>query len=86
VALPKGKAHHDDNFGDVEGLRRRAKVPFSRASPDALDVVVTGGFKAADSICYLPGEQNHAARAAGDRRLPRARRQLAQRRSRVGAG
>jgi len=61
AALPKGKAHHDDNFGDVEVFYDyvEAKVPFSRASPDALDVVVTGGFQGCkdDSICYPPGEQ-----------------------------
>jgi thiol:disulfide interchange protein DsbD len=61
AALPKGKAHRDENFGDVEVFYDyvEAKVPFSRASPDALDVVVTGGFQGCkdESICYPPGEQ-----------------------------
>ena len=61
VNLPTGKAHKDGNFGDVQILRDfvEAKVPFARASPDALDVVITAGFQGCkdNSICYPPGEQ-----------------------------
>jgi thioredoxin:protein disulfide reductase len=64
ATLPKGKAHRDENFGDVEVFYDyvEAKVPFSRASPDALEVVVTGGFQGCkdDSICYPPGAQTMA--------------------------
>jgi thioredoxin:protein disulfide reductase len=64
ATLPKGKAHRDENFGDVEVFYDyvEAKVPFSRASPDSLDVVVTGGFQGCkdDSICYPPGTQTMA--------------------------
>ncbi len=61
ASLPVGKRHHDDNFGDVDVFYDsvEAKVPFARASPDALDVVVTAGFQGCkeNSICYPPGEQ-----------------------------
>jgi thiol:disulfide interchange protein DsbD len=64
ATLPKGKAHRDENFGDVEVFYDyvEAKVPFSRASPDALEVVVTGGFQGCkdDSICYPPSTQTMA--------------------------
>ncbi len=77
AALPKGKAHHDDNFGDVEVFYDyvEAKVPFARASPDALDVVVTGGFQGCkdDSICYPPGEQTMSLVLPATVRLPRER-------------
>ncbi len=59
--LPAGQPHTDDNFGDVEVLRDyvEIKVPFARASPDALDVELTAGFQGCKegSICYPPGEQ-----------------------------
>ena len=59
--LPAGEPHTDDNFGDVEVFRDyvEIKVPFARASPDALDVEITAGFQGCkdDSICYPPGEQ-----------------------------
>jgi thiol:disulfide interchange protein DsbD len=59
--LPAGKPHKDDNFGDVQIFRDfvEAKVPFARASPDAIDIVVTAGFQGCkdNSICYPPGEQ-----------------------------
>ena len=59
--LPKGVAHTDDNFGDVEVFFDyvEAKVPLARASPDALEVELTGGFQGCKegSICYPPGEQ-----------------------------
>ncbi len=61
ATLPKGKAHRDENFGDVEVFYDyvEAKVPFSRASPAEIDVVVTGGFQGCkdESICYPPGAQ-----------------------------
>jgi thiol:disulfide interchange protein DsbD len=61
ASLPAGKPHHDDNFGDVDVFYDlvEAKVPFARASPDALDVVITAGFQGCkeNSICYPPGEQ-----------------------------
>jgi thiol:disulfide interchange protein DsbD len=61
AALPKGKAHRDENFGDVEVFYDyvEAKVPFSRASPDELQVLVTAGFQGCkdESICYPPGTQ-----------------------------
>jgi thioredoxin:protein disulfide reductase len=64
ATLPKGVAHHDDNFGDVEVFYNyvEAKVPFARATPDALDVVITGSFQGCkeNSICYPPGEQTMA--------------------------
>jgi thiol:disulfide interchange protein DsbD len=59
--LPKGVAHTDDNFGDVEVFFDyvEVKVPFARASPDAVDVELTAGFQGCKegSICYPPGEQ-----------------------------
>jgi thiol:disulfide interchange protein DsbD len=62
--LPKGVAHSDDNFGDVEVFYDyvEAKIPFARASPDALDVALTAGFQGCKeaSICYPPGEQTMA--------------------------
>ncbi len=62
--LPEGVAHRDDNFGDVEVFYDyvEVKVPFSRASPAALDVTLTAGFQGCKeaSICYPPGEQTMA--------------------------
>ena len=59
--LPPGVPHTDDNFGDVEIYRDyvEIKVPFARASPDAIDVELTAGFQGCKdaSICYPPGEQ-----------------------------
>ena len=59
--LPKGVAHTDDNFGNVEVFYDyvELKVPFARASPDALDVGVVAAFQGCkeNSICYPPGEQ-----------------------------
>jgi len=64
ATLPAGKAHTDDNYGDVDVFYDyvEAKIPFARASPDALDVVVTGGFQGCKegSICYPPGDQTMA--------------------------
>jgi thioredoxin:protein disulfide reductase len=62
--LPPGTAHRDDNFGDVDVYHNyvEATVPFARASGEASDVVVVGGFQGCkeDSICYPPGEQTMA--------------------------
>jgi thiol:disulfide interchange protein DsbD len=62
--LPEGVAHRDDNFGDVEVYYDyvEAKVPFARASPDALDLQLTTGFQGCkeNSICYPPDEQTMA--------------------------
>jgi thiol:disulfide interchange protein DsbD len=63
-SLPPGVPHTDDNFGDVEVFYDyvEIKVPFARASPDALDVELTAGFQGCKegSICYPPGEQSMA--------------------------
>ena len=64
ASFPKGKPHHDDNFGDVEVFYDyvEATIPFARASAQALDVVLTAGFQGCreNSICYPPGEQTMA--------------------------
>jgi thiol:disulfide interchange protein DsbD len=64
ASLPKGKPHKDENFGDVEVYYDyvEAKIPFSRASPNALDVVLTAGFQGCreSSVCYPPSEQTMA--------------------------
>src|SRR5688572_17741061 len=61
-SLPAGEPYTDDNFGDVEILRDyvEVKVPFARASPDAIDVELTAGFQGCKegSICYPPGAQS----------------------------
>ena len=82
AALPDGVAHYDDNFGDVRVFYDyvEVKVPFSRSSPDALDLVLTAGFQGCkeDSICYPPGEQTMAlvlpatSRVPGEHRTRRA--------------
>ncbi len=63
-SLPEGVAHRDDNFGDVEVYYDfvEVKVPFARASPDALDVELTAGFQGCKeaSICYPPDAQTMA--------------------------
>jgi len=62
--LPEGVAHRDDNFGDVEVYYDyvEAKVPFARASRDALEVELTAGFQGCKeaSICYPPDAQTMA--------------------------
>jgi thiol:disulfide interchange protein DsbD len=62
--LPAGVAHRDENFGDVEVYYDYVEidVPFSRASPDSLNVDVTAAFQGCkeDSICYPPAEQTMA--------------------------
>ena len=64
ASLPKGKPHKDENFGDVEVYYDyvEAKIPFSRASASALDVVLTAGFQGCreNSVCYPPSEQTMA--------------------------
>lgn len=64
ASLPKGKAHHDDNFGDVEVYYDyvEATIPFARASANASDVTLHAGFQGCrdNSICYPPGEQTMA--------------------------
>lgn len=63
-SLPDGVAHTDDNFGAVEVFYNyvEIKVPFARASPDAIDVDIAAGFQGCkeESICYPPGEQTMA--------------------------
>jgi thiol:disulfide interchange protein DsbD len=63
-ALPPGVPHRDDNFGDVEVFFDyvEAKIPFARASPDAIDVELRAQFQGCKegSICYPPGEQTMA--------------------------
>ena len=64
ASLPKGKPHKDENFGDVEVYYDyvEAKIPFARASANALDVVLTAGFQGCreNSVCYPPSEQTMA--------------------------
>ena len=64
ASLPKGKPHKDENFGDVEVYYEyvEAKIPFARASANALDVVLTAGFQGCreNSVCYPPSEQTMA--------------------------
>src|SRR5262245_46810735 len=59
--LPAGVSHSDDSFGDVEIYRDyiEVRVPFARASPDAIDVELTAGFQGCKDgrLCYPPGEQ-----------------------------
>src|SRR5690606_7702259 len=56
--LPRGRALHDENFGDVEVFYDyvEAILPFSRASPDALTVPLEVAYQGCkqDSICYPP--------------------------------
>ena len=61
AVLPAGVPHRDDNFGDVEVFYDyvEAVIPFSRASPEQIEVTLTAGFQGCkeNSICYPPGEQ-----------------------------
>jgi thiol:disulfide interchange protein DsbD len=54
--MPAGEPHNDEHFGDVEVFYNyvEAEIPFSRATPDALDVVIEASFQGCkvDSICY----------------------------------
>ena len=60
--LPAGVPHTDQNFGDVEVFYDyvEARVPFSRASAEAMGVTITAGFQGCkdESICYPPMEQS----------------------------
>ena len=75
-ALPKGVAHTDDNFGDVEVFFDyvEIKVPFARASPDALDIAITAAFQGCkeNSICYPPGEQTMSLELPASSEFPAA--------------
>jgi len=61
---PEGVPHRDDNFGDVQVFYDyvEASVPFSRAGPGEIPVVVRGRFQGCreNSICYPPSEQTMA--------------------------
>lgn len=54
--LPDGIAHFDEHFGDVEIYYDfvEATLPFSRASPDGIDVAIDVDYQGCkvDSICY----------------------------------
>ncbi|HEY5623377.1 MAG TPA: protein-disulfide reductase DsbD, partial [Gammaproteobacteria bacterium] len=54
--FPDGIAHRDEHFGDVEVYYDyvEATLPFSRASPDAVDVAIDVNYQGCkeDSICY----------------------------------
>jgi len=69
ASLPKGKPHKDENFGDVEVYYDyvEAKIPFARASADALDIVLTAGFQGCreNSVCYPPSATETRQSAAG---------------------
>lgn len=61
---PDGVEHRDENFGDVLVFydRVEASIPFSRASPDEVEVELRGLFQGCreNSICYPPSEQTMA--------------------------
>ncbi len=54
--IPAGEPHYDVYFGDVEVFHNyvEAELPFSRATPDAIEVVIDATLQGckADSICY----------------------------------
>ncbi len=54
--LPTGEPHYDEHFGDVEVYYDyvEATLPFSRASPDAIEVIIDARYQGCkvDSICY----------------------------------
>ncbi len=62
AALPAGVAHHDEFFGDVTVYYDyvEATVPFARATPDEIPLLITAVFQGCkeDSICYPPIEQS----------------------------
>ena len=71
--LPEGVAHRDDNFGDVEVFYDyvEIKVPFARASPDAIDVELTAGFQGCkERASAIRPVSRYGARAAGHERVP----------------
>jgi len=56
--LPAGEPHDDLEFGNVEVYFSyvEASIPFTRATPDAVDIVLTSDARGCklDSICYPP--------------------------------
>lgn len=54
--IPAGEPHSDEYFGDVEVFYNyvEAELPFSRASPDAIEVVIDATLQGCkvDSVCY----------------------------------
>ena len=54
--IPTGEPHYDEYFGDVEVFYNyvEAELPFSRASPDAIEVVIDAALQGCkvDSVCY----------------------------------
>lgn len=54
--IPAGEPHYDEYFGDVEVFYNyvEAELPFSRASPDAIEVVIDATLQGCkvDSVCY----------------------------------
>ena len=54
--IPAGEPHYDEYFGDVEVFYNyvEAELPFSRASPDAIEVVIDAALQGCkvDSVCY----------------------------------
>ncbi len=60
--LPAGEPHTDEHFGDVSIFYNyvEATIPFSRASPDAIDVIIDARYQGCkvDSICYPVIEQS----------------------------
>ena len=61
---PEGVLHEDEYFGEVRVFYDyvEARVPFSRAGPDAMPVEIRGRFRGCreNSICYPPSEQTMA--------------------------
>ena len=54
--IPAGEPHYDEFFGDVEVFHNyvEAELPFSRATPDAIELVIDATLQGCkvDSICY----------------------------------
>ncbi len=54
--IPAGEPHYDEYFGDVEVFYNyvEAELPFSRASPNAIEVVIDATLQGCkvDSVCY----------------------------------
>jgi len=54
--IPAGEPHYDEYFGDVEVFYNyvEAELPFSRASPDAIEIVIDATLQGCkiDSVCY----------------------------------
>ncbi len=62
--LPAGQPHDDLEFGNVDVYFSyvEARVPFTRATPDAVDIELTGHAQGCklDSICYPPMQRVQA--------------------------